>query len=276
MAPSEVRVGTGVAGLDVMLGGGLLPGRPYLLCGDSGSGRTLLGLQFLLEGVRVGEKVLLVAVDEPAPEILDNVRSFGWDLSKIHTLEANPGVAVFRRMGNLQEIKSMHDVKSMGEMGEKPGAAAPAEDVSLQSIYLKLKRQLDVIPFKRILIDSMTSIRHYALRAGDDIQTERLEIQSLLRFLSEREITTMLTARPYEVLTPEAVLCRGEIDLAREWAGHRIERWITVRRMRGTPHDSQRRPYTITSDGFIVQGTKEFVPEPVTKGGPPFQAPSPH
>lgn len=261
-----------------MLGGGLIPGRPYLLCGDSGSGRTLLGLQFLLEGVRAGEKVLLVAVDEPAIEILDNVRSFGWDLSKIHTLDATPGVAVFRRMGNLQEIKSMHDVKSMGEMGEKQPSSQTGEEVSLQSIYLKLKRQLDVIPFKRILIDSMTSVRHYALRVGDDVQTERLEIQSLLRFLSERGITTLMTARPYDSLTPEAVLCRGEIDLTKEWAGHRIQRWIWVRRMRGAPHDSQRRPYVITPDGFLVEGTADFVKEKANERpppGPPTKSPGP-
>jgi KaiC/GvpD/RAD55 family RecA-like ATPase len=259
MAPSDLRASTGVAGLDVMLGGGLPPGRPYLLCGVAGSGKTLLGLQFLLEGVRVGEKVLLVAVDEPPPEILDNVRPFGWDLSKIHTLDATPGVQVFRRMGNLQEIKSMHDVKSMQEVGDKPNKAQASEDVTLQSIYLKLRRQLDVIPFKRVLIDSMTSVRHYALRAGNDLQIERVEIQSLLRFLSEKGVTTLLTAQPYADLTPEAVLCRGEIDLERGWAGHRTERWISVRRMRGSPHDTQRRAFHIGGEGLSVEGTQEFV-----------------
>src|SRR5271157_1863287 len=94
MAEDEVtdtRVPTGIPGLDRMLGGGLRPGRPYLVTGGTGSGKTLLGLTFLLEGIRRGEEVLLVAVDEPPSEIVENVNSLGWDLMAVKTLDANPG-----------------------------------------------------------------------------------------------------------------------------------------------------------------------------------------
>ena len=261
---SDERVGTGVAGLDTMLGGGLFRGRPYLLTGPTGSGKTLFGLQFLLEGVKQGEKVLLVAVDEPPHEILDNVRSFRWDLSHIHTLEANPGLVAFRRLGDLQEIKALQDVQSMQDYEAKSKKTAAGEDVSLQSIYLKLRRQMEVIPFKRILVDSMTSVRHFALRSGTDVQTERVEIQSLLRFMSEKGATTLLTAqpRPSDILTPEAVLCRGEITLLRDWAGHSMERWVWVKRMRGSAHDSRMRPFKITRDGITVNVGDEAPPGP--------------
>jgi len=259
---TDERVSTGISGLDSMLGGGLFRGRPYLLTGPTGSGKTLFGLEFLLEGVRIGEKVLLVAVDEPPYEILDNVRSFRWDLSHVHTLEANPGLVAFRRLGDLQEIKALQDVQSMQDYEAKSKKTSTGEDISLQSIYLKLRRQMDVIPFRRILIDSMTSIRHFALRSGVEIQTERVEIQSLLRFLSEKGTTTLITAqpRPADVLTPESVLCRGEIALTRDWAGHIMERWVWVKRMRGTAHDSRMRPFTITRDGITVNVGDDVTP----------------
>ena len=106
----EHRVATGIPGLDRMLGGGLVAGRPYLVTGGTGSGKTLLGLQFLLEGLRRKEEVLLVAVDEPPTEIVENVRSFGWDLSQVKTLDANPGTRAIKRNVAVQEIRTMTDL----------------------------------------------------------------------------------------------------------------------------------------------------------------------
>lgn len=249
------RVTTGVPGLDPLLGGGFFPGRPYLVTGPNGSGRTLFGLQFLLEGIRKGEPVLLVAVDEPPHEILENVRSFGWDLSKIHTMDATPGQLQYRRLGDLQEIKSLHEVRSMQEMGESARRSSPATDeISIQSIYLKLRRQMEVLPARRVVIDSMTSIRHFALRASSDKQAERTEIQSLLRFLSEREATVLVTSRPPEdrELTPEQVLARGEIVLSREWHGHGTRRSLRIRRFRGSAHDGDEHPLEIRKEGLVV------------------------
>ena len=116
IADATRRVSTGVPGLDRMLGGGLIAGRPYLLTGGSGSGKTLLGLTFLLDGLRRGEEVLLVAVDEPPSEILENVLSFGWDLSPVKTLDANPGLRGFKRMAAVQEIRAMNDLRSMRDL----------------------------------------------------------------------------------------------------------------------------------------------------------------
>lgn len=256
------RVGSGVPGLDRMLYGGLLPGRPYLVSGATGSGKTLLGLQFLLEGIRVGEPVLLVAVDEPPHEILENVRNFGWDLSKIRTLDANPGMQAFRRLGDVQEIRALHDVKTMQDIGDNRKPQGSGEEISIQSIYLKLRRQMEIVPFKRVLIDSMTSIRHFALRGGGEVQADRTEIQSLLRFLSEKRATTMLTALPSppDELTPEEVLCRGEISLERTWEGHATERRLRILRCRGTAHDTDSHLFTIGPDGIRVEGVDAPTP----------------
>ncbi len=250
-----LRVSTGIEGLDRMLGGGLLAGRPYLVTGGAGSGKTLLSLNFLLEGLRRGEKVLLVAADEPPYEIVENVRSFGWDISAVQTLDANPGTRGFKRSAAVQEIRTMTDLRTLREhVEEQRGPGAVVDDISIQSIQLKLRQQMTGVPFRRVVVDSMTSIRRFAVKSSADPQAERTEIQSLLRFLAEQGVTTLVTAVPGDpgVLTAEELLTRGEILLTRKWIGDRSVRQIKIVRMRGSPHDPERRPFAITPRGVVV------------------------
>jgi KaiC/GvpD/RAD55 family RecA-like ATPase len=249
------RVSTGIPGLDRMLSGGLLPGRPYLLTGGNGSGKTLIALSFLREGLRLGEEVLLVAADEPPSEIVENVKAFGWDLSQIQTLDANPGAKAFKRMMAVQEIRSMTDLKSMRDLADdSPHASADPEGITIQSIHLKLRQQMSGRPFRRVVVDSMTSIRRFAVKVSTDPQAERTEIQSLLRFLAERQATTLITATPSDpgTLNAEEILTRGEILLTRKWVGDRSVRQIKIVRVRGCAHDPERRPFAITPQGVVV------------------------
>jgi KaiC/GvpD/RAD55 family RecA-like ATPase len=250
----DSRVPTGIPGLDRMLGGGLIAGRPYLVTGGTGSGKTLLGLTFLLEGVRRGEEVLLVAVDEPPGEIVENVRSLAWDLSSIKTLDANPGTRGIKRNMAVQEIRAMNDLRSMRDVSSDAKRSGEVEDIAIQGIQLKLRQQMADIPFKRVLVDSITSIRRFAVKSSVDPQAERTEIQSLLRFLSEAGVTTLITSTPSDpgLLTAEEVLTRGEILLTRKWVGDRSIRQIKIVRMRGCAHDPERRPFVITSQGIVL------------------------
>ncbi|MFZ0892061.1 MAG: ATPase domain-containing protein [Thermoplasmata archaeon] len=251
---AEGRVSSGLPGLDRMLGGGLMAGRPYLITGGTGSGKSLLCLNFLMEGLRRGEDVLLVAVDEPPTEIIENVRSFGWDLSAVKTLDANPGTKAIKRLNDVQEIRTLTDLKSMRDLSAEARRAQDSDDVAIQGIQLKLRQQMQDIPFRRVVVDSITSIRRFAVRQSSDPQAERTEIQSLLRFLSEREATSLITATPGNpgILTPEEILTRGEILLTRKWVGDRSVRQIKIVRMRGAAHDPERRPFAITEQGFVL------------------------
>ncbi len=253
-ALAEHRVPTGIPGLDRMLGGGLVSGRPYLVTGGTGSGKSLLGLQFLLEGLRRGEQVLLVAVDEPPNEILENVRSFGWDLSQVKTLDANPGTRAIKRNMAVQEIRTMTDLKSMRDLSQEAKRSSDTEDISIQSIQLKLRQQMADQPFRRVVVDSITSVRRFAIKSSVDPQAERTEVQSLLRFLSESGVTALIMATPSDpgVLNPEEILTRGEILLTRKWVGDRSVRQIKIVRMRGCAHDPERRPFVIASQGIIL------------------------
>jgi len=148
----------------------------------------------------------------------------------------------------------MNDLKSMRDVSSDAKRSSDTEDIAIQGIQLKLRQQMADVPFRRVLVDSITSIRRFAVKSSIDPQAERTEIQSLLRFLSESEVTTLITATPSDpgILTPEEVLTRGEILLTRKWVGDRSIRQIKIVRMRGCAHDPERRPFVITSQGIVL------------------------
>ena len=77
-------VATGISGLDIILMGGFSKGRVHLLEGDPGTGKTTIGLQFLLEGKKRGEKVMLISFIEMEEEIHDIARSHGWSMEGVY------------------------------------------------------------------------------------------------------------------------------------------------------------------------------------------------
>jgi circadian clock protein KaiC len=88
--PADERAATGVAGLDYLLRGGLPSHRIHLVEGHPGAGKTTLGLQFLLEGVKRGESCMYITLSETAEELRANAASHGWDLSGMHMQELQP------------------------------------------------------------------------------------------------------------------------------------------------------------------------------------------
>jgi len=97
------RVSTGVEGLDKMLGGGLIAGRPYVIGGPPGSGKSILCTHFLLDGLQRGESCMIVALDEPPSEIRSNMSAFGWNLDSLMAVDATdpaacPGLNPLRKV----------------------------------------------------------------------------------------------------------------------------------------------------------------------------------
>lgn len=253
------RVGTGIAGIDKMLGGGLLAERPYVLSGTSGSGKTTFAIQFLQQGVKKGERALLVAVDEPPGEIRENVRALGWDVGKIRILDVHPTAKAYSKRVSMVEVAAQKSVSSLMDtsgMSAKTEALKKASpDLTLQSLQLMLRQELMETDYSRLVIDSLTSIKKLAENA-DDTDTS---IMSLLRFLSEAGVTSLIiTDLPDPTqLEPEIFLCRGEIRLHKRMVSSRIDRCVTIEKFRGSAHDTLPRPMSITDKGITVDAGKK-------------------
>src|SRR5262245_17535575 len=93
-ADGEALAGSGVPGLDDVLGGGYTERRVYLIEGVPGSGKTTLALQFLIEGARLGEPVLYVTLSESEEEVRDVAKSHGWSLAGVSIREVMPSAGL--------------------------------------------------------------------------------------------------------------------------------------------------------------------------------------
>jgi len=253
------RVSTGVQGIDRMLDGGLIPGRPYVVSGTSGSGKTTFSIQFLQQGVKKGERALLVAVDEPPQEIRENVRALGWDVGKIRILDVHPTAKAYSKRVSLVEVAAQKSVSSLMDASHTQKAemlkkASP--ELSLQSLQLMLKQELDDTKYTRVAIDSLTSIK----KLSENMVDTSTSIMSLLRFLSEAEVTSLIVTDlpdPTE-LEPEIFICRGEIRLHKRMVASKMDRCVTIEKFRGSGHDTMPRPMSISEKGITVDPTKKI------------------
>ncbi|MFQ5837219.1 MAG: RAD55 family ATPase [Thermoplasmata archaeon] len=251
------RVSTGIEGLDKMLYGGLIPGRPYVVTAPPGSGKSILGIHFLLEGIKNGESVIMVAVDEPPNEIKTNMAHFGWSLDRLRILDATPDIRSHSKTKTIIDVGTTLDVRDMEQVTEmRKSQQLRVMEVSIHSVQKMLKQEFQGHfkatgkRYTRVVIDSMTSLKMFGMRGED----RRILIQSFMRFLSELEATTLIITElpnPGEVET-EFLLARGEIRLHKWFESNAVRRAISIERLRGSPFDDRFRPMVIGSKGIFV------------------------
>jgi len=215
--------GTGIAGLDDILRGGLSPGGLYLIEGTSGTGKTTLGLQFALAGAAQGESVVYVTLSETQRDLELVARSHGWDLDHVHIMQA---LAL-------------------------PGKAAtmfyPSE-VELEELMTRLKEEIRRIGPARIIIDSLSEIR---LMAEGPLRYRR-EMMGLKQFLASGRSTVLLL----EESTAESSLrtfADGVIlleQLAPAYGSERRRLWII--KARGRTYAGGFHDFVIRKEGLEV------------------------
>ena len=227
------RMSTGVPGCDEILGGGLVAGRCYLIGGDAGAGKTIFSLQWLLEGVRCGERCMYITLCEPGPDIQLNVARFGWALDQIDIVDLSPD-----------------GLDASGTDGEYH--IFPPSEVESVPVW---KSICDIVQEKRphrLMIDSVTQLRYLAT---DEYQF-RKNILGLVNFLNGHSVTSMLAFDPSEMLrdTSVALAVDGVLRFSKNIsAGLAIGlRSLQVEKMRGSDFMSGRHPMRIGSAGINV------------------------
>jgi circadian clock protein KaiC len=229
--PQLPKAPTGIDGLDEITEGGLPLGRPTLVCGSAGCGKTLMGVEFLVRGiVDYGEPGVLMAFEETADELTANVMSLGFDLPALQAQK-------------MLRIDHVHvDRSEIEETGE----------YDLEGLFIRLGHAIDSIGARRVVLDTIE-----ALFSGFPNQgVLRSEIRRLFRWLKDKGVTTIITAE------------RGEGTLTRQGLeeyvsdcvillDNRVIDQITTRRLRivkyrGSTHGTNEYPYLISEEGISV------------------------
>lgn len=212
----EQALSSGIPGLDDVLLGGLVPNATYLVEGDAGAGKTTLGLQFLLEGVRLREPVLHITLSESETELTSSAASHGWSLDGITIfalLKATaPGAQGEYTMFHSSEVELGESTRRITQMVERTGA-------------------------KRIVIDSIADMR----MAAQNPLWFRRQLLELKRFFTDHGCTVLLLEEQSDSQTRtvvEGVLLLEQVTA--EFGGHRRRlRFLKVRRKQylGGYHD---------------------------------------
>ncbi|MBU0685837.1 MAG: AAA family ATPase [Candidatus Thermoplasmatota archaeon] len=246
------KVKTGAPGLDDMLEGGLIPGRAYVVSGTSGTGKTTLAMQFLLEGARCGERVVYVSIDEPPNEVKQNMGAFGWDIGRIQVFDATPDVMNYDKTP-VRDVSTERKVVYFSDIG--PGIRQTSDrnpvDMTISTLQEILKQEMRARKYSRIVVDSITSLRYFYIRTSEENTT----LMSFFRLLSDLGVTALLTVQLPEISKPdvEVHVARGDIRLHKWFDGRGLMRGITVEKYRGSSHDQRLRMMKISSAGIDVK-----------------------
>lgn len=227
----EVVVTTGVEGLDEILSGGLAPHRMYLVEGMPGSGKTTLALQFLLEGVRLGEPVLYVSLSETEEELRDVAASHGWSLAGTAVRELVPGES------------SLHE-------DDQYTMFHPSE-VELGATTEAILADVDRSRPTRVVIDSLSELQ---LLAGSSLRYRR-QIMALKQFFAGRSCTVLLiddlTTRTHDLQVQS--LAHGVLRLEQLLPEYGAERRrLIVSKFRGVRYRGGYHDYIIVRGGLRV------------------------
>jgi circadian clock protein KaiC len=222
---------TGIPGFDEITRGGLPAGRPSLVCGSAGAGKTLFAMEFLVRGaILYNEPGVFISFEETDEELTKNVASLGFDLNQLTAEKKLLIDFVFIERSEIEET---------GEY-------------NLEGLFLRLGHAIDSIGAKRIVLDTLEAL----FSALPNEAIIRAELRRLFRWLKEKGVTAVITCE------------RGEGRLTRygleEYVAdcvilldHRVENQISTRRMRvikyrGTWHGTNEYPFLIDENGFSV------------------------
>lgn len=221
------RLSSGISWLDEVLGGGFLPRRSYLVRGGPGTGKTTLGLHFLSEGLRAGERVLFISLGEPADQVRANAELLQFDMTHVPILDLSPSPDFFA------EMKS-YEIFSPAEVEREP----------------LTKKIMDAVTEHnpdRIVIDPISQLRYLS----QDAFQFRRQVLSFLHYLHDQGATVIFTAESTDAADPDdyiQIVGDGVISLE----NHLTVRTLTVTKFRGSPYAPGKHAMRLTGRGLEV------------------------
>jgi circadian clock protein KaiC len=229
-ADSPPRASTGIPGLDEVLLGGFLAENVYLIQGNPGSGKTTLGMQFLIEGVKHGETGLYVTLSESEKDIQAIAKSHGWSLD---------GITLYVEAASAQ-------VKA-----EEEYTVFPADEIELLETTDRLYEEAERIQPRRVVVDSLAELRLMA----KDPRRYRRQILSLKQFFSQR-MCTVLLLDDQSAHDPDLQLqtvAHSVIELERVDQQYGVPRLqLSVIKVRGSKFHGGPHDYIIQRGGLVV------------------------
>jgi len=225
-ANTLARVDTGVAGLDEVLQGGLIDGRSYLVRGQPGSGKTVLGLHFVSAGAAAGERSLFINLEEDEADVRANAASLGFDLDGVDVLDLSPSSDFFA------------EDQSYSVFG--------AEEVEGDDLTERIAERVAERDPDRVFVDPVTQFRYLT---SDQYQF-RKQIISFTRFLEEHDATVLFTSQTTTDSPDDDLqfMSDGIVELAYE----NDRRRLTVPKFRGSDKRAGPHGLDIRGDGMHV------------------------
>jgi circadian clock protein KaiC len=222
---------TGVEGLNEITGGGFPKGRPTLICGSAGCGKTVLAMQFLIKGItEYNEPGVFMSFEESAKDLTQNVKSLGFDLEK----------SIAQKKLKIDYVRvERSEIQETGEY-------------DLEGLFIRLNHAIDSIGAKRVVLDTIESL----FSGLNNTAVLRSEIRRLFQWLREKGVTTVITGE------------RGDTSLTRQGLEEyvsdcvilldfRVIEQIATRRLRivkyrGSTHGTNEYPFLIDENGISV------------------------
>jgi circadian clock protein KaiC len=229
--PGVPRSRTGIKGLDEVTNGGLPLGRPTLVCGAAGCGKTLLATEFLVRGAMdFGEPGVFMTFEEKPEDLATNVLSLGFDLPKL----------VSQKKLSIDHVRvERNEIEETGEY-------------DLEGLFVRLGHAIDSIQAERVVLDPIESL--FAGLSNESVL--RAELRRLFHWLKDKGVTAVITGE------------RGEATLTRQGLeeyvsdcvillDHRVTDQVYTRRLRvvkyrGSTHGTNEYPFLIDEDGISV------------------------